>query len=117
MTLYEPKVDLQKLLSEVEYSIGEVEVLQRSQDELPAIPCIVFNVSNNSATLELSKDIAFQKIEVTIDFFGNDDSETTAMLQEAEEELRSNGYVMTFCSDVPDPDGYSHISTRFNFTK
>jgi hypothetical protein len=30
------------------------------------------------------------------------------------EDMISEGYRMTFCSDIPDPDGYSHITTRFN---
>lgn len=115
--LYEPKNDLYAILSGVEYSIGDVEVLQRTQDQLSVIPCITFYTSDNSAILELSKEIAHQEIEVTIDFFGNSSIETGAMLSEADEALREGGYALTFSTDLPDPDGFHHISTRYKLIK
>lgn len=117
MALYDPKADLYSILTEVDYSIGSVAVLQRSQDELESIPCIVFSVSDNSAILELGKDIGFQEIEVTIDFFGNTSKETGAMHSESDELLRANGYVLQFSSDIPDPDGFHHITTRYKLIK
>lgn len=117
MALYDPKADLYSILSEIEYSIDDVVVLQRQQDALASVPCITFNVSDNRATIDLGKELGFQDIEVILDFYGNTSKETGAMLQEAEAELRANGYVLQFSADVPDPDGYHHISTRFNFIK
>lgn len=117
-TLYEPKKDLYGLLSTIDFTIGDVQVYQQRPEVLEELPCITFNVSNNSAILELSKDIGYQEISVTIDFWGSTSKDTGSMLSETDEVLRANGYQLTFSSDIPDPDGeISHITSRFNLIK
>lgn len=110
--LYTPKQDLYDLLSTVE----NVVVYQNRPEKLKEFPCICFSLTNISGTLELNKEIGYQEIEVTIDVFAKSSGETSSLLASLDEKLRTVGWILNTANDVPDPDGYSHITTTYKLT-
>lgn len=108
--MYEPKKDIYDILS----AIGDTVVYQQRPEVLKEMPCITFYIAENTPTYELESEIGYQSIEVVIDIYGNTSSQTGALLSSVESTMLSNGYRLVFSSDVPDPNGYSHITTRYN---
>jgi len=107
--MYEPKADVYAILSEIE----DVTVYQNRPEVLVEFPCITFSVANNIPNLVLEKDIGFQRIVVVIDIYAKTSKESGTLLSTLEEDMREEGHVMVFNSDVPEDD-ISHITTRFN---
>ena len=108
--MYLPKTDLYNLLLSLGYAVYQVR-----PEIISEFPCITFNVSNNEAFIDLNKEIKYQRMVLNIDIWANSSSESSGILQEVEELLRGNSYRLQDSFDVVDPDGYSHIATRFLF--
>lgn len=108
---YEPKSDINALLS----TLSGVEVSQERPEKEEQLPWITFSISNNNAKLNLDRGIGYQEVEVTLDILAKESVESGELLKALEGLLRENDMHLTFSRDVPDPDGYSHIATRFNF--
>jgi len=108
--MYEPKKDIYTILSDIE----GVVVYQNRPEVLKEFPCITFSIAENTPEYTLSSGIGYQDITVTVDIFSNTSKESGSLLATLVEDMLEEGYRMTFCSDIPDPDGYSHITTRFN---
>jgi len=108
--MYEPKQNIYDILS----GIGDTVVYQQRPEILKEMPCITFYIAENTPTYELGKEIGYQRIEVVIDIYDNTSSGTGALLSSVVDTMLENNYRLVFSSDVPDPNGYSHITTRFN---
>lgn len=110
--MYEPKKDIYTILS----GIDGVTVYQARPEVLKEFPCITFSIAENIPEYTLEKEIGYQEIVVVIDIYANTSTESGSLLATLVDGMLEEGYRMTFCSDVPDPDGYSHITTRFNIS-
>lgn len=108
--MYEPKKDIFEILS----GIGDAVVYQQRPEVLKEMPCITFYIAENTPTYELEKEIGYQRVEVVIDIYGNTSSQTGDLLSSVESTMRENNWRLVFSNDVPDPNGYSHITTRYN---
>lgn len=108
--MIEPKKDIYTILNDIE----GVVVYQNRPEVLKEFPCMTFSIADNTPEYTLNSGIAYQDIIVAIDIFSNTSKESGSLLATLVEDMLTEGYRMTFCSDVPDPDGYSHITTRFN---
>ena len=107
--MYLPKHDVYTALS----SITDVTVQQGSQKTITDIPAITFFVSDNSADLDLGNEIVNQNIEVTVDVWASNSSSADTLLSQIETKMRTLGYRLSYCTDVPDPNNICHINTRF----
>jgi len=105
----EPKEEIYTILSDLGYT-----VYQRRPEVNSSMPCITFYIADNRILPTLDKDIAYQQIVAMIDIWSNTSAESGEILLAIESAMRGNNYIMDFCADIEDPDGYSHISTRFN---
>lgn len=105
----EPKKDIYDILSAIE----GVTVYQRMADIEVNIPCMIFSISGNTPEYVLAKEVGYQDIEVDIDIYAKNSSESGSLLITLESEMLSNDYRMISCLDVPD-ENYSHITTKFN---
>jgi hypothetical protein len=110
--MYEPKKDIYTILSN--RVIDDATVYQTRPEVLKEFPCITFSIAENTPEYTLEKEIGYQEIVVAIDIYAKTSIESGSLLATLVEDMISEGYRMTFCSDIPDPDGYSHITTRFN---
>lgn len=108
--MYEPKKDIYTILSDIE----GVVVYQNRPEVLKEFPCITFRIAENIPEYVLDKDIGYQEIVVAIDIFSETSKESGSLLATLVEDMLEEGYRLTFSMDVDDPDGYSHITTRFN---
>ncbi len=114
-TLYEPKASFYTLLE----SIGDSEEVVVYNDrpevltEIDSKVVVTFSLLNNGAILTLDKNIGVQDIEFKVDVYAKDSVTCGEWLTTIEGVLRENDYRMVFSSDVPDPDGYSHRTSRF----
>ena len=114
-TLYQPKESFYNLLNTIGND-SEVVVYQNRPEVLTEISdkvVVTFSLLNNGAILTLDKDIGVQDIEFKVDVYAKDSVTSGAWLTTIEGVLRENDYAMTFSSDVPDPDGYAHLTSRF----
>lgn len=84
-------------------------------EEIETFPSITYYISQNSNQYDLDKAVGKQDIEVVIDIWTNDPSEGDTILLAVENAMKSEGYLLNFSSDIMDPSGISHITTRFNF--
>ncbi len=107
--MIEPKKSVYTILS----ALDGVNVYQARPEQVIEYPCITFFVSNNSPTYVLEKEIGYQEMEVTIDIYAKTSSESGELLSTLEQAMISNGYRLTYCSDVPNDDA-SHLTTVFN---
>lgn len=96
-------------------SITGVEVYYRRPEVIESFPSISYYISENTPTVTLDKSIAFQRVEVVVDIWTETLKEGADILQELESTMRVNNFVLSFSSEVSDPAGVSHITTRFNF--
>lgn len=108
--MYQPKQDLYELLQTV-----TPRVYQNRPEVLSDFPCITFMVVDNRVNINLDKVIAYQEMVFNIDLWSRTSTENSSLLSSLEEVMRENGYILRFSSDTVDPDGISHITTRFNF--
>jgi hypothetical protein len=111
MALYTPKADIYTILSGLD--VEGLVVYQVRPEILASFPCLTFQVSENSATLELGNEIGVQNIEVTIDIWTRSSADSSELLATLEGAMRENGYRLSFSQDVPNIDLISHIVTRF----
>lgn len=108
--MYLPKTELYNLLSSLGYQVYQVR-----PEIISVFPCITFNVSKSEMFIDLDKEIGYQQMMFNIDIWANSSVESSEILQEVEELLRGNSYRLYDSYDVTDPDGYSHIASRFLF--
>ena len=113
--MYEPKEDIFSILSAITVEGLIITVYQQRPEADMSLPCYIFSVANNTPEYDLESEIAFQDGEINIDIFGNDSTETTSLLKALETGMIEQGFQMSFSGEIPDPDGFSHVSTRFYF--
>jgi hypothetical protein len=114
MALYTPKADVYATLQTLQDNTPDLVIYQVRPEVLTTFPCLTFQISDNSATLELVGDIGEQNIEVTINIYANTSKESGELLIAVEGAMRGEGYKMISSFDVPDEDMISHIVTRFS---
>ncbi|MCL2631516.1 MAG: hypothetical protein FWD45_00250 [Coriobacteriia bacterium] len=108
--MYLPKQDIYELLDG--YLPGGV--IQNSDNVFTTLPTITFNVAENAVSLDLSNQITYQDISITIDFWAAGSKVASTMLSDVEQLMRSAGYKLAFSTDVPNPDpAVWHINSRF----
>lgn len=92
---------------------GDVPVYQDRPEVIKDFPCVTFYLSNNTPDYTLLKAIAAKNYEVVVDIWALKPSDSYEVLIKIEEAMRNENYRLKFNAVVPDPDGYSHLSTRF----
>lgn len=98
------------ILSTLEYS-----VYQNRPEIITEFPSITFLVVQHQVNATLDKEIGYQQVLFNVDIFANTGAEASQILAEVESLLRQNGYLMTDCFDVAEPDNRSHLAVRFIF--
>jgi hypothetical protein len=106
--MLEPKATIYSLLTTVCDTVYQVR-----PEVLSVFPCITFQISNNTPVYELEKEIGYQDIDTMIDIWDTTSSGTGKLLVDVQDMMLDEGYRLTFATDVPDPEGISHISTIF----
>lgn len=107
--MYIPKTDIVTILKQL-----NAEVYQIRPEVLEVFPCVTYYIADNRPELVLEKEIGYQEIKVVIDIYANTSVEAGDLLTDLEEKMRAEDYRLDYSADVPDPDGYAHITTRFN---
>lgn len=116
--MYLPKQDLYTILLDLKTDNTGLEVYQSFPDEFKSLPCITFSVNNNAVETDLSNNILYQNITITIDIWGETSSQCSSLLSSVESLLRQNYYKMTYSADVPNTDKrVRHIASRFTLIK
>lgn len=106
--MYLPKADLYELLLTTGATVYQVR-----PKEITVFPCITFQIANNTVNADLNKEIGYQNIDINIDFWAKTSDVCSNLFAMTEEILRGGGYLLSSSLDVPDPEGYYHISARF----
>lgn len=109
------KSNIYGILSGVTYSVGNVKVYQNYPTTSADFPCITFSVINNSPSYNLNKEINYQDVEISINFWAEKPSQTSSMLSDAELKLRENDYLLQTSQYLVEEDGSSHLYTVFKF--
>lgn len=106
--MYLPKSDLYKELKTLNYFTAQTQ---------PAVfkklPAIIFRVDDNSINTDLSNNIAYQDINVTVDIWAESSVQASKVLDEVEFLMRKNYWKMNNSSDVPNEGNLYHIVSRF----
>lgn len=109
--LDEPKKEIYDVLK----TLTGVNAYQIRPEILPEneMPIVTFYVSLNIPRYALDKGIGKQDIEVTIDIWAKNSKDTGSVLIELEDKMREIDYLMSGAIDIPDAEGYSHLSAKF----
>lgn len=107
--MYLPKQDIFELLSTLGCGVSQTQPTTFNE-----LPFINFSILDNSLTLTLENEIAYQDIDVQIDIWGDTSVEASNLLSEVEQKMRDEGYLMNYSADVPNPSNIFHIVSRFN---
>lgn len=102
------KTEIYNLLASTGYT-----VYQERPEIIESFPSITFRITRNVAEYSLDRSIGRQNVEVAIDLWARNSSETSQMLVDVEAVMISNDYVMSGNYDIPDE--VSHISLLFNY--
>lgn len=120
--IIEPKTTIYNKLKEItsiEVNEGTraVSVVQERPEEivLDEVLMVTFRINGNVPKYTLSKEVAKQDINVAVDIWAMSSIESGLLLIAVEEKMRELDYLLTFNMDIPDPKGYSRITTQFNF--
>ena len=109
MTLYNPKPEIFKKLSELDYP-----VTQSSQNIFNTVPAITYSIQGNSADYDLDNEIASQSILVSVDIWTDDSKTASSILAQVEAKMRELLYRLNTSLDVPSPEGaLYHINATF----
>lgn len=95
-----------------------VFVYQNRPEVLESFPCVVFSIESNIPMYVLEDDIGYQNMVVKVDIYAELDTDGEGVLSLAESKMRELGYLLTFNSEIPDPndpDAPFHLSTQFSF--
>lgn len=106
--LIEPKAQISTILVQLD----GVTVYQDRPEVIEEFPCLTYKVLNTPEYC-LDKDIGNQVIETEIDIWADSSQESGEILKELQSLMIDNGYRLAFAQDIPDPEGGSHIATRF----
>jgi len=105
-----PKIRVYNLLT----SIQGLTVYQFRPDVIAVIPSVTFFIEQNNPIYELDKLIGYQDVNAVIDIWAETSSQAGTLLTTIEEKLRGEGIRLVSSGDIPDPDGLSRITARFN---
>jgi hypothetical protein len=111
----EPKVTIYNKIHELVTTYPTLSVYQARPEVIESFPTITFYISNNVPEYDLDKQIGRQDIMVAIDIWANTDAESSELLIALEAKMKEINYLLSFNSDILDPDGYSHLTTQFTF--
>jgi hypothetical protein len=114
--MYTPKADTYDLLKTVGEQHGAI-VAQQQPELVTTYPALTFSVSNNVPTYTLSAEIGKQDIEITVDIWADKSTTASAILATLVDTFITGGYMLTYSSDVPDPDGVVHVTNTFKLIK
>lgn len=92
-----------------------VQVYAERPEVLESFPCITYNVSSNIPQYDLDKVLSKQDVIVVVDVWTDTSLEGDTIVSLIEAAMKAQNFLMTFCSDIIDPSGGSHISLRFNY--
>lgn len=106
--MYLPKEDVYNLLKQIGCGVSQTQPTVFNE-----LPYINFSITANNVTLFMDGTIARQDIEVQIDIWAESSVEASEILSQVEEIMRSDYYIMTYSSDVPNAGNVFHIVTRF----
>lgn len=106
--MYLPKTDVYNSLKVLPYHVSQSKPAMFTE-----LPAVTFGVGNNAVTTDLDGDISSQDIEISLDIWAEDSVTASTVLSEVEEIMRSNYYIMSFSSDVPNIGNIRHIACRF----
>jgi len=105
----EPKAEVSAILIQLD----GVSTYQERPEVIENRPCVTYAIADNRPEYSLDKDVANQNVEVDVDIWGDNSAETGSILKDLERLMIAGGYRCSFAQDIPDPDGGSHIATRF----
>lgn len=105
----EPKSAIYTILS----GIAGATTYQARAGVTRDMPCFIYQVTGNTPTYTLGKEIGYQEVEVTVDIYAETSKESGSLLATLVDTMISSDYRMVYCSDVSD-DNLSHITTVFN---
>lgn len=94
-------------------TIAGATVQQSTQQIATTMPVIAYRISQNAPSYDFDKEISLQDVEVMIDIFATTSTGASSLLSQVEAKMKGIDLFLTYTADVPDPDGYFHINTRF----
>lgn len=109
--MYIPSTKVMEILEKLE----GVKVYKNRPEKIAELPSVTYYIANNRVEADLGKEIGYQEIEVVVDIWTRTAKEGAGILSDLEESMREEGFMLSFSSDVNDPDGVNHITNRFNF--
>jgi hypothetical protein len=109
--MYIPNKDVYEILKSVKTGVS---VYPNRPEVIENPPCMTYFVENNGIELDLSKEIAYQDIDIVVDIWAETMLEATEILDLLERGMRENNFMLDFSSEVDD-ENLKHITTRFNF--
>lgn len=96
--------------------ITGIEVFEEFPEEVTTPltePIVLYSLEANVPQYTLDKQIAKQDVTVKVDIYANDSIEVESVLEDVEAAMRNIEYLLSFNADLPDPNGYFHITTQF----
>lgn len=107
--MYNPKEEVYSLLSTLGYSL-----YQYLSNEFYSLPVITYTISNDSVdVIDMDNNMLSQYVVATIDIWTSTSTDGSRILDEIEQLLRGNNYILIWSSDVPNTDTIYHTQSRF----
>lgn len=90
-----------------------IPVYQERPEVLTSFPVITFYISNNKPDVLMDKTLGADHMEVTIDIWSKNSKEAGLIMKAVESVMRSNNFLISYNSDIVEPENIAHIQTRF----
>lgn len=117
MNLVEPKQTIYEKINELVDDFNDLDVYQGRPEVIEGLQngrrVITFYIANNVPEYDLDKVIERQNITVAVDIWANTSSESGELLVALEAKMKEINYLLSFNTDILDPDGISHLATQF----
>ena len=111
--MFKPKAEIFTALSALGHYCA-----QGGQTEFAETPAITFRIGNNDPTYDLDAEIAKQDVVAVVDIWTDESTTASDILSEVEAAMKAIGYLMSYSTDVPAPEGaLNHVTTRFTAIK
>lgn len=108
-------VNIRKQIYDVLNAIPDVQVYQERPEVIATFPSITYKVTENVPKRDLGKLYIKQDVEIIIDIWTKTSKEGDTLFALVESGMLALDYLCTFNSDIVDPSGISHLTTRFKF--
>lgn len=106
------RITIYNLLNGVQAGLN---VYQERPEVIEIFPSSTYRISDDSNEYDLNKEVGKQNTEVIVDIWTETSIEGDELKILLENKMKDAGYLLSFSSDIIDPSGNSHITTRFNF--